>query len=189
MKIRNRYFWIAAVISLIIDIKTKQEIVRIFDVRNKQDIMYFFGMKIEQAIIYTPDLDLKKVQGTLPLIPDVFHFTYLRNFGAAGNLFDGHGGDWLAFLSLLVSTTLVIFGIRKAFSCIWEQLGFGFILAGAAGNGIDRLFFGGSVADFIDVRIIHFPVFNWADISINIGVICLLIYNFIYLPRRSNSHQ
>jgi signal peptidase II len=62
------------------------------------------------------------------------------------------------------------------------------ILAGAAGNGIDRLFFGGSVTDFIDLRLINFAVFNWADVSINLGVACLLIYSFILLPRQTKFH-
>jgi signal peptidase II len=71
---------------------------------------------------------------------------------------------------------------------IWEQLGYGLILAGAVGNGIDRLFFGGSVVDFIDLRIINFAIFNWADISINIGIACLLIHNFIDRTPKSSPH-
>jgi signal peptidase II len=66
-------------------------------------------------------------------------------------------------------------------------LGFGLILAGAVGNGIDRLFFDGSVVDFIDLRIINFAIFNWADVSINLGIICLLIHTFIYQPKQPNS--
>lgn len=58
-----------------------------------------------------------------------------------------------------------------------EQLGYGFILGGALGNGIDR-FLAGSVVDFLDFRLIHFPVFNLADVSINVGIICLLIASF-----------
>lgn len=70
-----------------------------------------------------------------------------------------------------------------------EQLGYGLILAGALGNGIDRFLFG-YVVDFLDfqlirfpvfnlvdfsVKLIHFPVFNLADVSINIGIVFLLI--------------
>ncbi|MGL5196867.1 MAG: signal peptidase II, partial [Chroococcales cyanobacterium] len=56
----------------------------------------------------------------------------------------------------------------------WEEVGFGLILGGAVGNGIDR-FLLGEVIDFLDFRLINFPVFNIADVSINIGIICLLI--------------
>ena len=118
-----------------------------------------------------------------PSFPNVLHFTYIRNTGAAFSLFQGQ--DWLRWLSLIVTLALIAIGIFKSFGNIWEQLGLGFILAGAAGNGIDRLFYG-SVVDFIDLRLINFAIFNWADISINLGIICLLIHTLLYQPQRSN---
>jgi signal peptidase II len=154
MQVRNYYLWLVAIVSLTIDILSKQAIARNFQVLQ-----------------------------SVPLIPNVLHFTYIRNTGAAFSLFQGH--DWLRWLSLIVSLALIAIGLFKSFNNIWEQLGLGFILAGAAGNGIDRLFFG-SVVDFIDIRLINFAIFNWADVSINLGIICLLIYTFIYQPS-SNS--
>lgn len=154
MQVRNYYLWIAAVVSITIDILSKQAVVR--------------NLQLMQSV---------------PLVPNVLHFTYIRNTGAAFSLFQGH--DWLRWISLIVSLALIAIGLFKSFNSIWEQLGLGFILAGAAGNGIDRLFFG-SVVDFIDLRVINFAIFNWADVSINLGVVCLLIYTFLYQPR-SNS--
>jgi signal peptidase II len=151
MQVKNYYLWIAAIVSLTIDILSKQAIVRNF-----------------------------QLMQSVPLVPNVLHFTYIRNTGAAFSLFQGH--DWLRWLSLIVTLALISIGLFKSFNNIWEQLGLGFILAGAAGNGIDRLFFG-SVVDFIDVRLINFAIFNWADVSINLGIICLLIYTFFYQPR------
>jgi len=58
----------------------------------------------------------------------------------------------------------------------FEQMGYGLIL-GALGNGIDR-FVAASVVDFLDFQLIHFPVFNLADVFINIGIVCLLIASF-----------
>ena len=146
MKVKNKYFWIAAIGSITIDILSKQAIVR--------------NLQFMQSI---------------PIIPHILNFTYIRNHGAAFSLFQGQ--EWLRWLSLVVSLVLITIGIVRSFTNIWEQLGFGLILAGAAGNGIDRLFFG-SVVDFIDLKFIHFAVFNWADVSINLGIICLLIHNF-----------
>ena len=157
MKIRNHYFWMVAIGNITIDILSKRAIVE--------------HLQIERT--------------SIPIIPNIFHFTYIRNYGAAFSMLAG--SPWLGWLSLLVSAILVAIGIFRIFSNIWEQLGFGLILAGAAGNGIDRLFFGGSVVDFIDLRIINFAIFNWADISINLGVICLLIHSFTYQPHKSNS--
>jgi signal peptidase II len=154
MQVRNYYLWVVAIASLAIDIISKQAIVRNFQLLQ-----------------------------SIPLVPNVLHFTYIRNTGAAFSLFQGH--DWLRWLSLVVTLALIAIGLFKSFNNIWEQSGLGFILAGAAGNGIDRLFFG-SVVDFIDIRLINFAIFNWADVSINLGIICLLIYTFLYQPR-SNS--
>ncbi|MEO0967263.1 MAG: signal peptidase II, partial [Cyanobacteria bacterium J06639_18] len=69
----------------------------------------------------------------------------------------------------------------------WEQLGYGFILGGAAGNGIDR-FMLGYVIDFLHFKLINFPVFNIADVSINIGLACLLISYFQQTPN-TNQHK
>ena len=71
-----------------------------------------------------------------------------------------------------------------------EQSGYGFILAGAVGNGIDR-FFLGHVIDFLDFRLINFPIFNLADVFINIGIFCLLLANFFpnSVSKKRNSSQ
>ncbi|WP_310413095.1 signal peptidase II [Chamaesiphon sp. OTE_8_metabat_110] len=157
MRIINYYFWIVAIANIIIDMVTKRAIVNY--------------LQIERT--------------SFPIIPNVFHFTYIRNYGAAFSMLEGQ--PWLGWLSLIVSAILVAIGIFRNFNSIWEQVGLGAILAGAAGNGIDRLFFGGSVVDFIDLRIINFAIFNWADISINVGIVCLLIHSFTDRTHRSNS--
>jgi signal peptidase II len=157
MKIRNYYFWLAAIVNITIDILSKRAIVEI--------------LKVERT--------------SIPLIPNIFHFTYIRNHGAAFSILEGN--PWLRWLSLIVSLILIAIAIFRVFSNIWEQLGLGLILAGAVGNGIDRLFFDGSVVDFIDLRIIHFAIFNWADVSINAGIVCLLIHSFVDRPKQSNS--
>lgn len=53
-----------------------------------------------------------------------------------------------------------------------------FFLAGALGNLIDRVFLGG-VRDFINIGIFNFPIFNVADIFLNVGIILLLRQTFI----------
>ncbi|MGH2413580.1 MAG: signal peptidase II [Microcystaceae cyanobacterium] len=145
---KNRFFWLVAIIGLILDQLTKYWIARSFG----------------------------GLGGTLPLWPEVFHFTYVINTGAAFSFFKG-GAGWLRWLSLVVSIGLIALAWFGSKMKITEQLGFGFILAGALGNGIDRFFFG-YVVDFLDFRLIQFPVFNLADVFINIGIIFLLIASF-----------
>lgn len=145
---KNLIFWIVGVISLVVDHLTKFWVVRTFQLAE-----------------------------TLPLWPGVFHFTYVTNTGAAFSLFSNGGVYWLRWLSLLVSLGLMVmawFGPRFS---RWEQVGYGCILGGALGNGIDR-FVSGYVIDFLDFRLIQFPIFNIADVSINIGIFCLIIATF-----------
>jgi signal peptidase II len=53
-----------------------------------------------------------------------------------------------------------------------EQLGYALFLAGALGNGLDRLLLG-YVVDFIHLH--YWPVFNVADICITAGALVLLL--------------
>ena len=57
---------------------------------------------------------------------------------------------------------------------------FSMIVGGAMGNLVDRIRYS-SVPDFIDFHIkdIHWFIFNVADIFITIGVICLILKEFI----------
>jgi signal peptidase II len=111
---------------------------------------------------------------TIPLLRGIFHFTHITNTGAAFGLFAQGSGWWLRWLSLIVSLGLIGFAIRGPKLPRWEQAGWGFILGGAVGNGIDR-FLLGEVIDFLDFRLIQFPVFNLADISINVGIACFVL--------------
>ncbi|MGB3239406.1 MAG: signal peptidase II [Geitlerinemataceae cyanobacterium] len=140
---KNRYFWIAAPIAVALDRLTKVWVVKNFTLGQTQ-----------------------------PIWPDVFHFTYVTNTGAAFSMFAG--SVWLRWLSLIVSLGLIALAVWGPKLNRWEQAGYGLILGGAIGNGIDR-FATGEVIDFLDFRLIRFPVFNLADVFINIGIICLLI--------------
>lgn len=147
MNFKNHLFWIAAGVSLLLDRLTKYWVVQNF-----------------------------RLEEIWPLIPGVFHLTYVRNTGAAFSLFQGEG--WLRWLSLLVSLGLIALACFGPSLITWEQLGYGFILGGAMGNGIDRFISEGGVVDFLQFRLINFPVFNLADVFINVGIVCLLIATF-----------
>jgi signal peptidase II len=147
MNFKNRAFWVAALIGLILDQVTKAIVKHSFDLGQ-----------------------------SIPLWNGVFHLTYVTNKGAAFSLF-AEQGEWLRWLSLLVSLGLVALALLSPPMAKVEQMGYGFILAGALGNGLDR-FFAGEVVDFLDFRLIRFPVFNIADICINVGILCLLLVAF-----------
>ncbi|MGB7416913.1 MAG: signal peptidase II, partial [Thermosynechococcaceae cyanobacterium] len=88
----------------------------------------------------------------------------------------------------LVCIGLIGLGLFNPRLVRWEQTGYGFLLGGAAGNGIDRLLTG-KVIDFLDFRLIQFPVFNVADIAINVGLACLLYSAWRSGPRTKRSNR
>jgi len=107
---------------------------------------------------------------SVKVIPPVFRLTLVLNDGTAFGLFKGRR---IFFISLSIAVMAAVAAyiskhknIDKARS--WAL---GFILGGAAGNLLDRVWFG-RVIDFLDFRI--WPVFNVADSCITIGVVILL---------------
>ncbi|MEH2162996.1 MAG: signal peptidase II [Nostoc sp.] len=151
MRLKNRLFWIAAFIAFFLDQITKYWVVQTFNLGQ-----------------------------TLPLLTGIFHFTYVTNTGAAFSLLSGKV-EWLRWLSLGVSLVLIALALFGPTLNLWDQFGYGLILGGAMGNGIDR-FILGHVVDFLDFRLISFPVFNVADSFISIGIVCLLIASFQKTP-------
>ena len=151
MRIKNRFFWIAALTAFLLDQLTKYWVVQTF-----------------------------KLGQTLPLLRGIFHFTYVTNTGAAFSLLSGKV-EWLRWLSLGVTLVLIIIALSGPLLSFWDQLGYGLILGGAMGNGIDR-FALGYVVDFLDFRLINFAVLNLADSFISIGIVCLLIASWQQTP-------
>ena len=111
---------------------------------------------------------------SIPVIPNVFHLSLVKNTGIAFGFF----GDRARLLTAVVIVCLLgllflAFQMRRA--RLLERVALGFILGGAAGNLIDRIT-AGHVVDFFDFRI--WPVFNVADSFITVGVAMFLILTF-----------
>jgi len=104
----------------------------------------------------------------------LFKLDFVKNYGAAFNIFSG-SRIFLSLISILFSILIIYLIFRKNTLNLFDLYSYSFILGGTIGNGIDRIY-KGFVVDFINLNIIDFPVFNIADISINIGFIFLL-YN------------
>lgn len=113
---------------------------------------------------------------SLPIIPNIFHITYILNYGAAfGILRDQR----IFFLTVVVILIVALWVFRKQIKNggMLPQLGASLLVSGALGNALDRLV-RGAVVDFFDFRI--WPIFNVADIGICIGVVLLAIYFWRY---------
>ena len=106
----------------------------------------------------------------------LFKIDFVKNYGAAFNIFNG-SRVFLSIISIVFSIILIFLILRKNSSNYYELYSYALLLGGTIGNGIDRII-NGYVIDFINLNIINFPVFNIADISINVGFIILLIRTF-----------
>ena len=106
----------------------------------------------------------------------LFKLDFVRNYGAAFNIFNGNR-ILLSFISIVFSILLIYLILRKNKINLLDLYSYSFILGGTISNGIDRIL-KGYVIDFINLNVINFPVFNIADISINIGFIFLLFSIF-----------
>ena len=104
----------------------------------------------------------------------LFKLDFVKNYGAAFNIFSGNR-IFLSCISIIFSILLTYLILRKNSLNSIDLYSYSFILGGTIGNGMDRIL-RGFVIDFINLNFINFPVFNIADISINIGFIFLL-YN------------
>ena len=107
------------------------------------------------------------------IIPNLLNLNLVKNKGAAFSLFS-NSTTLLTIISILASLIIITIIIRFPPRSYWNTIGLSYLLGGTVGNGIDRLL-KGYVLDFLEVLPINFPIFNIADISINIAIICFLI--------------
>ena len=108
--------------------------------------------------------------GNVPLLPGLLHLQLVFNSGAAFSLLTN--ATWLlGVVSLLVALALLAWIQLSAPLRPWQWLGAGLLLGGAIGNGLDRWRLG-TVVDFLAFVPVRFPIFNGADVAINLAVIC-----------------
>lgn len=110
------------------------------------------------------------------LIPNFFNFTYVRNLGAAfGFLAQSHPEFRKLFFAVMppIACVIIFLILKKVPDSDKMQIfSLSFIMGGAIGNYINRMYFG-YVIDFLDVHfyyIYNWPAFNVADIAIVCGV-------------------
>ena len=127
---------------------------------------------------------------SIPVIQNFFHFTYITNDGMAFGINFPFG--YYIFTSVSILLTLFLFwylwSVRT--HSIVIRLGISFIIAGAIGNLIDRIFLG-AVIDFLDFMIgnFHWYVFNLADSYVTVGMVLVLIDSIILEKKRESAHS
>jgi signal peptidase II len=114
---------------------------------------------------------------SVPLLGDFVKLTYVRNTGAAFSLFVGFS-PYLSIIGVLVVILVIYYHYRVPANNYLLQTGLACLLGGSIGNLADRLI-RSYVIDYLDITI--WPVFNFADIMINVGVL-LIMLNYLRSP-------
>lgn len=122
------------------------------------------------------------------IIPFLFGVRGLStlNTGGAWGIFGDH--TWLLIIfTFCFLIAFLIFDFFFKNTNIIYSLAISFIMGGALGNLIDRIFLGG-VRDFVFFEFMpSFPTFNVADIFIFCGALLLFIYVFFFSNKKSKS--
>lgn len=117
---------------------------------------------------------------SIRVIEGFFNITYVLNKGAAFGIMSQTNSSLRTPFFIVI--TLSAIGMLSYLMATTDKkettlrTAYSMIIAGAAGNFIDRIFLG-EVRDFLDVywNTYHWPAFNVADSSICIGTGCLIM--------------
>ena len=125
---------------------------------------------------WTKSLAVQHLMGkpAIVLLPGIFELRYLENRGAAFGMFQGR--QMFFFLVAVIVFFIVLFGLyRMPLTRRYHHLAvcMSLIVAGAAGNMIDRLT-QQYVVDFLYFCLIDFPIFNVADCYVTVAAFCLI---------------
>lgn len=118
-----------------------------------------------------------KDQPSIVLLPGIFELQYLENTGAAFGILSNQ--QWFFYIvTVLLSGVLIWLYYKLPMTKYYRPVHtiLIFMIAGAAGNFIDRIL-NQYVIDFLYFSLINFPIFNVADIYVTVGItlLCVLI--------------
>jgi len=116
-------------------------------------------------------------QKDINIIPSCLKLHYTTNMGGAFSLMTDHP-HILTIISCLALGILFVWFLSTRKEEKWTRLAIGLVFGGALGNLFDRFFRPDGVIDFILAHWqnkYHWPVFNFADASICVGIFILIL--------------
>ena len=143
--------------------------------KNKSNIILSIVLVI---VLLGIDLLLKYLVSTylttVNIIDNFFSLTYVLNDGAAFSLFASR--TYLLILIALLCLFFIIYELKSNLDDRILSIGYSLALAGLLGNFLDRLI-DGYIIDYLSFKILgyNYPIFNFADILIVVGIIVVII--------------
>ena len=111
---------------------------------------------------------------SIPVLDGLIRLTYVRNTGAAFSLFLGFS-PYLAIIGIAAVLAIIYFHFKIPKKDYYMHIALACVLGGSLGNVFDRIV-RSYVVDYVDFRV--WPVFNFADMMINLGMILIIIRLF-----------
>lgn len=148
-------------------------------VKNKSVICAFIVILIFIADLTSKNAILKNPYNFYSYLSGLLNIHLVKNTGVAFGMFKGYNTFFIIFNSLIL---IFLFYFKRKIKSTLSFFAIHFIIGGAIANIYDRIKYG-FVVDFIDLK--FFPaVFNFADFSITIGVIMIIIDEFLKKEER-----
>tara|TARA_B100001027_G_C16206055_1_gene302835 strand:+ start:302 stop:790 length:489 start_codon:yes stop_codon:yes gene_type:complete len=158
----------------------------------KNNKIFFFNLLIVITIFFIDRISKIYVINLFDTLNDqqIFIAPFLNlyliwNAGIAFGLLSFDNNEIYNFITFFIAiiNIIIIYILIKIND--FRRYFFSIILGGSLGNLFDRLVYN-AVPDFIDFHIgnFHWFIFNPADIFITIGVICLILDEFIFKIKR-----
>lgn len=135
-------------------------------------VIIFLSVLIDQLVKWwtVSNIDLYETILKNPILS----LTHIRNNGAAWSILEGK--MWFFVIITIIALLILPYLLYKyRMETKWLTVGLSLIIGGTIGNFIDRVRLG-YVVDMFQVEFFHFPIFNFADVSLVIGVMCIFVY-------------
>lgn len=123
------------------------------------------------------------LKGDIFLIPNFLYLTFVTNTGTFWGLFSNINIFFMILSIIVLSLLIYIITVKTTLNKI-NTIIYSLVISGIIGNLIDRIV-RGYVVDFIGIKIFNynFPIFNFADIYIVIGVLFFILIGEKYETR------
>ena len=113
-------------------------------------------------------------------LPPFLQLTLVTNAGAAFSM--GNSNSFVVSLIATIVLFLLLFWywrtLQTGFASALEQYGMAILIGGALGNLSERYAIG-HVTDFLEFMFVNFPVFNVADVLIDVGIGLLILSSLL----------
>lgn len=140
-----------------------------------ESIIIVLTLGLDQLVKYWAQTSLLvQTEGSIPVIQDVFHVIYVKNYGAAFGILQNQRPLFIILTIVVLCIILYILFFKRKGISLWLRIALAFMTSGVLGNFIDRLVFG-YVRDMFDFRLINFAIFNVADACISIAAVLMII--------------